>query len=65
MTMMDVPLDDQFHFLIDDIISILRVARIYHLVVLEDNIPTDALIEILLKLPNLRFIKIRSLSLKE
>jgi len=62
---MDIPLDDQLHFLIDDIGLVLRVARAYHLVVLEDKISTDALIEILLKLPDLLSIKIRSLSLED
>ena len=64
MTLMDIPLNDELHFLVDDIGLVLRVARIYHLVVVEDNISTDALIEILLKLPDLLSIKIRSLSLE-
>ena len=63
---MDIPSDDdELHFLIDDIGSVLRVAQIYHLVVLEKNISTDILIEILLKLPDLLSIKIHSLSLEK
>ena len=65
MTLMDIPSDnDQLHLLIDNIGLVLQVAQIYHLVVLEENITTNALIEILLKLPDLVSIKIHSLSLK-
>ena len=58
------PDNDRLHLLIDDIGLVLQVAQIYHLVMIEENISTTALIEILLKLPDLLSLKIRSLSLE-
>jgi hypothetical protein len=65
LTFTNLPPDDCYHLLIDDINSVLIVAQIYHLVLEKKPASKFLLIAILTQLPEVVSLKIHSLSSEE